>query len=292
MIKSMTGYGKFELEKDTRRYTVELKGVNHKFLDVNIRLPRSFNSYDANIRSQLKNQISRGKVDVYISYEDLAENQLSLKFNSTLAEEYLKIFSKMEEDYNITNDVRVSHLSRYPEVLTMEEQVADEEELLSGLKEVLQGAIDKFIETKKLEGESLKEDLLSKLTLMEDEVALVEERSPEISRLYREKIEGKVKDLLGNVKLDEERILTEVTLFAEKICTDEEVVRLRSHINHMRDVLSEKEGVGRKLDFIAQEMQREANTILSKANDMEISNHAIILKTEIEKIREQIQNIE
>jgi len=292
MIKSMTGYGKFELEKDTRRYTVELKGVNHKYLDVNIRLPKSFNSYDANIRSQLKNQVSRGKVDVYISYEDLAENQLSLKFNSTLAEEYLKIFSKMEEDYNISNDVRVSHLSRYPEVLTMEEQVADEEELLNGLKETLQGAIDKFIETKKLEGESLKEDLLSKLTLMEDEVALVEERSPEISRLYREKIEGKVKELLGNVKLDEERILTEVTLFAEKICTDEEVVRLRSHINHMRDVLSEKEGVGRKLDFIAQEMQREANTILSKANDIEISNHAIILKTEIEKIREQIQNIE
>jgi len=288
----MTGYGRFELEKDTRRYTVELKGVNHKYLDVNIRLPKSFNSYDANIRSQLKNQVSRGKVDVYISYEDLAENQLSLKFNSTLAEEYLKIFSKMEEDYNISNDVRVSHLSRYPEVLTMEEQVADEEELLSGLKEALQGAIDKFIETKKLEGESLKEDLLGKLTLMEDEVTLVEECSPEISRLYREKIEGKVKELLGNVKLDEERILTEVTLFAEKICTDEEVVRLRSHINHMRDVLTEKEGVGKKLDFIAQEMQREANTILSKANDIEISNHAIILKTEIEKIREQIQNVE
>jgi len=292
MIKSMTGYGRFELEKDTRRYTVELKGVNHKYLDVNIRLPKSFNSYDANIRSQLKNQVSRGKVDVYISYEDLAENQLSLKFNSTLAEEYLKIFSKMEEDYNISNDVRVSHLSRYPEVLTMEEQVADEEELLSGLKEALQGAIDKFIETKKLEGESLKEDLLGKLALMEDEVTLVEERFPEISRLYREKIEGKVKELLGSVKLDEERILTEVTLFAEKICTDEEVVRLRSHINHMRDVLMEKEGVGKKLDFIAQEMQREANTILSKANDIEISNHAIILKTEIEKIREQIQNIE
>ena len=292
MIKSMTGYGRFELEKDTRRYTVELKGVNHKYLDVNIRLPKSFNSYDANIRSQLKNQVSRGKVDVYISYEDLVENQLSLKFNSTLAEEYLKIFSKMEEDYNISNDVRVSHLSRYPEVLTMEEQVADEEELLSGLKEALQGAIDKFIETKKLEGESLKEDLLGKLTLMEDEVTLVEECSPEISRLYREKIEGKVKELLGNVKLDEERILTEVTLFAEKICTDEEVVRLRSHINHMRDVLTEKEGVGKKLDFIAQEMQREANTILSKANDIEISNHAIILKTEIEKIREQIQNVE
>ena len=292
MIKSMTGYGRFELEKDTRRYTVELKGVNHKYLDVNIRLPKSFNSYDGNIRSQLKNQVSRGKVDVYISYEDLGENQLSLKFNATLAEEYLKIFNKMEEDYNISNDVRVSHLSRYPEVLTMEEQVADEEELLSGLKEALQGALDKFIETKKLEGESLKVDLLSKLALMEDEVTHVEERSPEISRLYREKIEGKVKELLGNVKLEEERILTEVTLFAEKICTDEEVVRLRSHINHMRDVLTEREGVGKKLDFIAQEMQREANTILSKANDIEISNHAIILKTEIEKIREQIQNIE
>ena len=292
MIKSMTGYGRFELEKDTRRYTVELKGVNHKFLDVNIRLPKSFNSYDANIRSQLKNQVSRGKVDIFISYEDLSENQLSLKFNATLAEEYLKIFNKMEEDYNISNDVRVSHLSRYPEVLTMEEQVADEEELLSGLKEALQGAIDRFIETKKLEGESLKEDLLSKLTIMEEEVALIEERSPEIIRLYREKIETKVKDLLGNVKLDEERILTEVTLFAEKICTDEEVVRLRSHIHHMRDVLTEKEGVGKKLDFIAQEMQREANTILSKANDIEVSNHAIILKTEIEKIREQINNVE
>ena len=292
MIRSMTGYGRFELEKDTRRYTVELKGVNHRYLDLNIRLPRSFNFYETAIRSQLKNQLSRGKVDVFISFEDCSENQLSLKFNSTLAEEYLEVFNKMEQDYNLFNDVKVSHLSRYPEILTMEEQEIDEEELLVGLKEALQGAINNFIETKCLEGEHLKENLLSKLDVMEEAVVLIEERSPEIIKEYREKIELKVKELLGNFKLEDERILAEVVLFADKICADEEVVRLRSHIHQMREAFSDEEGIGRKLDFIAQEMNREANTILSKANDMDISNHAITLKTEIEKIREQIQNVE
>jgi uncharacterized protein (TIGR00255 family) len=292
MIKSMTGYGRFELEKDTKRYTVELKGVNHRYLDLNIRLPKSFNFYETSIRSQLKNQLSRGKVDVFISFEDSSEQQLSLKYNPTLAEEYLKVFNKMEEDYSLLNDVRVSHLSRYPEVLTMEEQDVDEEELLIGLKEALQGAIDNFIETKLIEGQHLKKNLLEKLDIMEEAVAYIEERTPEITRQYREKIESKVKDLLGDFKLEDERILAEVVLFADKICTDEEIVRLRSHIIHMREAFSEVEGVGRKLDFIAQEMNREANTILSKANDMEISNYAITLKTEIEKIREQIQNVE
>jgi uncharacterized protein (TIGR00255 family) len=292
MIKSMTGYGRFELERDTRRYTVELKGVNHRYLDLNIRLPRSFNFYEAAIRSQLKNQISRGKVDIYISFEDCSENQLSLKFNSALAEEYLKIFGKMEEDYNLFNDVRVSHLSRYPEVLTMEEQEVDQEELLIGLQEAVQEAIDRFVDTKILEGKNLEENLKSKLDVMEEAIVFIEERSPEIIKGYREKIELKVQELLGNFKLEDERILAEVVLFADKICTDEEVVRLRSHISHMREAFSDKEGVGRKLDFIAQEMNREANTILSKANDMDISNHAITLKSEIEKIREQIQNIE
>jgi uncharacterized protein (TIGR00255 family) len=292
MIKSMTGYGRFELEKDTKRYTIELKGVNHRYLDLNIRLPKSFNFYETTIRSQIKNQLSRGKVDVFISFEDSSEQQLSLKYNSTLAEEYLKVFNKMEEDYSLLNDVRVSHLSRYPEVLTMEEQGIDEEELLIGLEEALQGAIDNFIETKLIEGQHLKENLLEKLGIMEEAVATIEELSPEITRQYREKLELKVKDLLGDFKLEDERILAEVVLFADKICTDEEIVRLRSHIIHMRETFSETEGVGRKLDFIAQEMNREANTILSKANDIDISNYAITLKTEIEKIREQIQNVE
>ena len=292
MIKSMTGYGRYELEKDTHRFTIELKGVNHRYLDLNIRMPKSLNFFDAAIRSQLKNQLSRGKVDVFISYEDLSENQVSLKYNSALAEEYLKYFRQMEEEFNLFNDVRVSHLSRYPEILTMEEQGVDEEELLSGLKEALQGAIDKFSETKSLEGNNLKENLLMKLDYMEELISFIEERSPEITSQYREKLESKVKELLGDYKLEEDRILAEVVLYADKICTDEEVVRLRSHINHMREVFSEKEGMGRKLDFIAQEMNREANTILSKVNDADISNHAIALKTEVEKIREQIQNIE
>ncbi|HJC80747.1 YicC/YloC family endoribonuclease [[Ruminococcus] torques] len=292
MIKSMTGFGRCEIQKESRKFTVELKSVNHRYLDVNIRMPKKLNFFETAIRTLLKSYANRGKIDIFITYEDISQAQVSVKYNAALAAEYLKYLRQMEEEFGLENDVRVSTLSRYPEVFTMEEQSEDEEELWNGLKEALEGAFGQFVETRKAEGENLKKDILSKLDSLEKEIVFVEERSPQIVAEYRAKLEDKMKELLADTQIEDSRIAAEVILFADKICTDEEVVRLKSHIQHMRNTLEEKEGIGRKLDFIAQEMNREANTILSKANDLEVSNHAITLKTEIEKIREQIQNIE
>ena len=292
MIKSMTGFGRCEIQKGSRKFTVELKSVNHRYLDVNIRMPKKLNFFETAIRTLLKSYANRGKVDIFITYEDLSQSQVSVKYNAALAAEYLRYLRQMEEEFGLENDVRVSTLSRYPEVFTMEEQSEDEEELWNGLKEALEGAFGQFVETRKAEGENLKKDILSKLDFLGTEIVFVEERSPQIVAEYRAKLEEKMKELLADTQIEDSRIAAEVILFADKICTDEEVVRLKSHIQHMRATLEEKEGIGRKLDFIAQEMNREANTILSKANDLEVSNHAITLKTEIEKIREQRQNIE
>ena len=292
MIKSMTGFGRCEISEAERKFTVELKGVNHRYLDVNIRMPKKLNFFESSIRNLLKQYAQRGKVDIFITYEDFSEGQVLLKYNEALAGEYLKYFKQMEEAFSLDNDIKVSTLSRYPEVLTMEEQSMDEEELWNGLKKALEGAFTQFVETRITEGENLKKDLLGKLDEMLVLVDKVEERSPQIVAEYREKLETKVKELLADSQIEEGRIAAEVVLFADKICTDEETVRLRSHIQHMKSTLEEKEGVGRKLDFIAQEMNREANTILSKANDLEVSNYAIDLKTGIEKVREQIQNLE
>ncbi|HJA82148.1 MAG TPA: YicC family protein [Candidatus Mediterraneibacter intestinipullorum] len=292
MIKSMTGFGRCGIQKGSRKYTVELKSVNHRYLDVNIRMPKKLNFFETAIRTLLKTYANRGKVDIFITYEDLSQSQVSVKYNAALAAEYLKYLKQMEKEFGLENDVRVSTLSRYPEVFTMEEQSEDEEELWNELKEALEGAFFQFVETRKAEGGNLKKDILSKLAFLEEQIAFIEERSPQIIAEYRAKLEDKVKELLADTQIEEGRIAAEVILFADKICTDEEVVRLKSHIRHMRNTLEEKEGIGRKLDFIAQEMNREANTILSKANDLEVSDRAISLKTEVEKIREQIQNIE
>ena len=293
MIKSMTGFGRCEVMEGECKFTVEMKGVNHLYLDVNIRMPKKLNFFETAIRSLLKQSIQRGKVDIFISYEDFTENQMSLKYNESLAQEYMDCFGRMKEQFSLENDIRVSTLSRCPEVLTMEEQVIDEEELWNGLKKALEGAIGQFVETRTLEGSNLKKDIIEKLDGLLDLVGYIEERTPKIVAEYREKLEAKVRELLEDTQIEESRIAAEVVIFADKICTDEEVVRLRSHIIHMKETLqSEEAGIGRKLDFITQEMNREANTILSKANDLEVSNVGIDLKTEIEKVREQIQNIE
>lgn len=293
MIKSMTGFGRCEVSEGDRKFTVEMKGVNHRYLDANIRMPKKLNFFDSAIRTVLKQNVTRGKVDIFITYEDFAENQVALKYNESLAKEYLDAFKKMEETFGLENDIRVSTVSRCPEVLTMEEQSADEDELWKGLKKALEGALKQFVETRGIEGENLKNDIIAKLDGMSEKVACIEVRSPEIVAEYRAKLEEKVKELLADTQMDEGRIAAEVVIFADKICTDEEVVRLKSHIAHMKETFAtEENGIGRKLDFIAQEMNREANTILSKANDIEVSNYAIDLKTEIEKVREQIQNIE
>lgn len=292
MIKSMTGFGRCELSDENRKITVELKSVNHRYLDVNIKMPKKLNFFEAGIRTLLKEYIQRGKVDIYISYEDYSEKTVMVKYNSAIAGEYLKYLRQMSQEFELEDDIRVSNLSRYPEVFTMEEQPMDEDEIWSMLQTALRKACEQFVDTRIAEGERLKKDLVEKLNHMLENVAKVEERAPQILAEYRQKLEEKVHDLLGDTQIDESRLSTELVLFTDKICTDEETVRLKSHIQSMLDTLECSDGIGRKLDFIAQEMNREANTILSKANDMETSNIAIELKTGIEKVREQIQNVE
>lgn len=292
MIKSMTGFGRYETVTDEYKISVEMKAVNHRYLDLNIKMPKKFNFFETGIRSLLKKYIQRGKVDLFITFEDYTENRLCLKYNSTLAAEYMECFSKMEQQFGISNDVTVSFLSKCPEVLTMEEEPEDEEQMWKILADTVERAAKALVETRVTEGEHLKADLLGKLDYMEELVEFIEERSPQIMSEYRAKLEEKVKELLSGATIDDSRIATEVTIFADKICVDEETVRLKSHIENTRTELKQGGSVGRKLDFIAQEMNREANTILSKANDLLVSDRAIALKTEIEKVREQIQNIE
>ena len=292
MIKSMTGFGRCEAVTDECKISVEIKAVNHRYLDLSIKMPKKFNYFEAAMRTLLKDYIQRGKVDVFITYEDYTEDQVSLKYNSTLAAEYMKNFEKMAEQFGLEDDVTVSMLSRCPEVLTMEQVPEDEEHMWAMLQEVLKGAAENFVETRLREGENLKNDLIGKLDHMLSMVDFIEERSPKILEEYRQRLGDKVRELLQNSTIDESRILTEVTVFADKICVDEETVRLRSHIKSTKDTLEAGGSVGRKLDFIAQEMNREANTILSKTNDLAISDIGISLKTDIEKVREQIQNIE
>lgn len=292
MIKSMTGFGRCEYADESRKFTVEIKSVNHRYLDVNIKMPKKLNFFENTIRALLKEYIQRGKVDIYITYEDFTENNFSLQYNSALAAEYMKHLNDMAEQFGLENDIRVSTLSRYPDVFVMEEQAIDEKELWGSLEYTLKGALKQFVDSRVSEGENLKNDLCEKLNNMVSYVDFIEERSPEIIRDYKAKLEEKIKELLGENQLDDMRIAQEVTIFADKICVDEETVRLRSHILSVRDSLVEGGCIGRKLDFIAQEMNREANTILSKSNDLRISDIGINLKTDIEKVREQIQNIE
>lgn len=292
MIKSMTGFGRCEVQEAERKIVVEMKSVNHRYLDVNIKMPKKLNFFEAAIRSELKNYIQRGKVDLFITYEDYTESNVCVKYNKELAAEYFSYLNQMAEDFSLDNDVRVSCLSRYPEVFTMEEQNIDEETLWKLLRQAIKGAAEGFVETRIREGENLRRDLLEKLDGMLEHVNFITERSPQIIAEYKQKLEDKVKELLEDTKVDENRLLMEVTIFADRVCVDEELVRLKSHIETTKDTLLQGGSIGRKLDFIAQEMNREANTILSKSNDLEISNRAIELKTEIEKVREQIQNIE
>lgn len=292
MIKSMTGFGRSEVSDSDRKITIEIKSVNHRYFEPTIKMPKKLSVYEAGIRTVLKKYIARGKVDIFVTYEDFSENKFCLKYNEDLANEYMSIFKYMSEQFGIENDIKVSGLSRYPEVITMEEQSNDEDELWHLLEKAVENACIAFVETRITEGDKLKNDITDKLNYMLNLVDNIEERSPEIIEEYRNKILDKVHELLEDSTVDENRIATEVTIFADKICVDEETVRLRSHIESTIDTLNEGGSVGRKLDFIAQEMNREANTILSKANDLEVSNWAISLKTEIEKVREQIQNIE
>ena len=292
MIKSMTGFGRCEISEGDRKITVEMKSVNHRYLDVSMKMPKKLNYFDSAIRTILKEYIQRGKVDVFVSYEDLSESKVALSYNQGIAAQYVEYFRQMEEQFGLKNDIQVSVLARCPEVLVMEEQQEDEQEIWHLLEQAVRGACEKFVEARIREGEALKADLIAKLDEILKVVSFIETRSPQILAEYRQRLEAKVRDLFADAQIDENRLATEVTIFADKICVDEEIVRLRSHVEATKTALETGGGIGRKLDFIAQEMNREANTTLSKANDLEISRRAIDLKTEIEKVREQIQNIE
>ena len=290
MIRSMTGFGHGEVSNDkNQKVTVEMKSVNHRYCDISLKLPKKLAMFEANIRNIMKEYASRGKIDIYVSYEDLSETAVSLHYNQAMAEEYMQVFKKMQEDFNIETKITAEALAKYPEVVTIEEVQQDEEVWWELLEAALRQAAEKFVETRTIEGANLKRDLLGKLDQMAADVAFIEERSPQIIAEYRSKLEEKVKEFLEDSTIEENRIAAEVTLYADKIAVDEEIVRLQSHISSMTDVLESDESIGRKLDFMAQEMNREANTILSKSSDVDLADHAIELKTNVEKVREQIQ---
>ncbi|MCR5145617.1 MAG: YicC family protein [Lachnospiraceae bacterium] len=292
MARSMTGFGRGEFEDESHKIVVEMKSVNHRFLDLNIKLPRKLNAFEGDVRNYLKSRLNRGKVDVYINLEESAETSTSVKYNSEIAKMYLDNLNQMSQETGLDFDIKTSHLSRYPEVLELEEVPENEDDLLEILKKALEIATDQFIANRESEGERLKVDLISKVEEMDSYVDILERRSPEIVEEYSAKLREKVAFLLEDNKIDESRIASEIVIYADKVCIDEEMVRLRSHVNETKKVLEEDEETGRKLDFIAQEMNRESNTILSKSTDIEIANIGISLKTLIEKIREQIQNLE
>lgn len=292
MIKSMTGFGRCEISEENRKFVVEMKSVNHRYLDINIKMPKKLSFFENSIRNELKKYVQRGKIDLFITYEDFSESNVCIKYNKEIAAEYFGYLKSMSKEFGLDDDIRVSTLSRYPEVFSMEEQTVDETEIWNMLAKTIRGAAEDFTSTRIKEGQNLADDLIAKLDGMLEHVAFIGERSPQIIEDYRKKLQEKVQELLADAAVDESRLLMEVTIFADKVCVDEELVRLRSHIETMKQSLIEGGSIGRKLDFIAQEMNREANTILSKANDLAISNRGIDLKTEIEKVREQIQNIE
>lgn len=294
MINSMTGFGRGEAQGPNYKVTVEMKSVNHRYIDISMKMPKKLNAYEANLKALLKRYICRGKVDIYISFEAIAGADVNIQFNAEAAEKYLAVFREMSERFHLENDVQVSALSRYPEVLVTEEAEPEEDELYRVTEEAFTRACEQISAARSAEGEHLRGDLVEKLDGMLSMIEYITSHSDEILRDYRSKLLEKVQEVLGDVNIDESRIATEVVLYADKICVDEEMVRLKSHIHSMKNALltENEEGIGRKLDFIAQEMNREANTTLSKANNLEISQKAIDLKTEIEKVREQIQNIE
>ena len=292
MIRSMTGFGRGEAENESRRFTVELKAVNHRYFDVNIKMPKKLGFLESSVRAKLKQNISRGKIDVFITCEDLVDAGASLHYHEAIAAEYVRYYRQIAETFGLEDDIRASTIGRSPEVFELNETQASEKEIWEGLEEALTVAVSHFIQAREHEGEALRADLLAKLDHMDSNVSAVEQRYPQIIEAYTNRLKDKVAELLGDAQIDESRLAAELVLFSDKICTDEETVRLHSHIQSMKKTLNGGGEAGRKLDFIAQEMNREANTILSKANDLETSNIAIDLKTEIEKIREQIQNIE
>ncbi len=294
MIRSMTGYGRSQAVVDTMNITVELKSVNHRYFEFNSRVPRSYGFLDEKLKSYIGSRVSRGKVECYVSVENLEDDEIEILVNHSLAKSYLNALKDLADTnaLNLRDDLAMSSLARYNDIFTVHKQEADEEKIWNAVKSVAETAVDKFISMREAEGEKLKNDVLSRADLILQKVSLIEERSPETVKEYNDKLLTRISEFLSDIQVDEQRIATECAIFADKVAVAEETVRLRSHIDQLRQFLECSEAVGRKTDFLVQEMNREANTIGSKAQDVTIARNVIDIKAEIEKIREQIQNIE
>lgn len=292
MVKSMTGYGRATDTLHMRSITVEVKSVNHRYLDSTVKAPRAFGFLEEPIKSKVSSMVARGKVDIYVTIDNSEAENISLKLNESLLKGYLEIFDKLESEYGIKKDFSVSEVIRIPDILAVEKQEDDANELTEDVLTVLQSALEEHSRMRTVEGARMVEDILSRLAVIEKLAETVEERSPKCVEEYRQKLEVKMQEILESVTVDQQRILTEAAIFADKIAVDEETVRLHSHIAQFRDMMKNGGAIGRKLDFLVQELNREVNTMGSKANDLEITSTVVDIKAEIEKIREQIQNIE
>lgn len=292
MIKSMTGYGSAKGTVEGLEINIELKSVNNKFLDTNIRLPRGFLFAEEAIKSAVQAHISRGKVDVYVNVESSDAGELCVKVNEALAQGYIDALRLISEKFTLPNDITALSISRFPDVLSVEKREHDADVLASGIAAIMEEALNDFDKMRVREGEKLKEDVLNRLATIESYVSSVEQESPKTVVEYRKRLEQKMAEVLNNTMIDENRILTEAAIFADHIAVDEETVRLRSHMAQLRTMMCGESPIGRKTDFLIQEFNREANTIGSKCQNSDIAHIVVDLKSEIEKIREQIQNIE
>ena len=292
MIRSMTGFGRSEYVDEDKKIAIEIKSVNHRYSDINIKMPRKFNQFEAAMRTVLKDYIERGKVDVFVTYEDYAKSNLVVKYNKEIAAEYIGHLEQMKQDFDLNEDFKPTVIADFPEVFSLEEKSEIDNSLYETIEKTLREAGENFSKARAVEGENLKNDMLAKLDEMAAMVDKIEEMSPTLIAEYKEKLTTKVKELIEAGNIDESRIAAEVVIYSGKICVDEEIVRLKSHIEGVKNILLGGGAVGRKLDFIVQEMNRESNTILSKSDSLAVTDIGIELKTCIEKIREQIQNLE
>ncbi|MBL4934959.1 YicC family protein [Clostridium sp. YIM B02515] len=292
MTKSMTGFGRGSIEEDGKSYVIEIKSVNHRYLDINIKMPRNLISLEDRIRKTISQKINRGKVDIFITQNTYVSNNTVTNFNHNLGDSYLNCLKEIRDRYEVRDDISVSLIARFPEVITLNTKEEDLDEVWNNLKIPLDDALNSFVLMREKEGQNLKEDITKRCDYIKEQIDKIELMAPAIVVEYKEKLEKRLKELLGDIKIDENRIAMELAIFSDKANIDEELVRLNSHIIQMKDALNLSEPVGRKLDFIVQEMNRETNTIASKANNLEITNISLNIKNEIEKIREQVQNME
>lgn len=292
MIKSMTGYGRNQQVIDGREIVVEIKSVNHRYFEFSARVPRAYSYLEEKLKSLLQGSISRGKVDVGVTIFNVEGKDALIEVNKSIAQGYISALRKANEELELKDDITLSKLMRLPDIFNVTKTEEDEEAVWNDVKIVAEEALKNFVSMRITEGNKMTEDISSRLGYIESLVESVEKRSPEITRLYRERLYNRLKEILEDKNVDEQRILTEAAVFSEKTAVDEETVRLKSHIHQFRTLLESKEPVGRKLDFLIQEFNRESNTIGSKAQDIEVTRTVVELKSEIEKIREQIQNIE